>query len=106
MTDSKEPTVQTLNLSQLVGAELGQALGWDTQRTWATGVQVFVNPDHVLFVFKEQIRVEVEPGAEPLLPFQDSISRNVASVVMPVNVATALRDVLNKVIPDAPAKDA
>lgn len=85
-------------------AALGESLGWDTQRIWATAVQVFLNPDHGLIVFKEQLQVRAvaigaEPDDEPPLPLQAAISRNVASVVMPRDVLIQFRDVLLQLLP-------
>ena len=39
----------------ILGLPLDKQLGFDTQRIWATGAQVFIAEDHVLLVFREQI---------------------------------------------------
>lgn len=89
---------------------LKDSLGWDTQRVWATAVQVFLNPGHGLIVFKESIQVQAiattdEAAEEPPLPFQTAISRNVVSIVMPREVLVEFRDVLLKLLPlDADSK--
>ena len=57
------------------------ALGFDTQRTWATGVQPFINHDFSMLVFREQISANPDDGSAPAI-----LMRNVASVVIPTEV--------------------
>ena len=68
-------------------------LGWDVPRLWATNVQVFKNPDHCLFVFRELVQIEAEEGGE-----KSQIVRNVGSVVMPLDVAASFADVMSKLM--------
>lgn len=83
--------------------QLQKALGWDVPRIWATGVQIFSNPEYVLFVLQEQTEVEpVEPpeGMPPVL----TLARNVGSFVLPVEVARRFKKIMNELDfgPDAP----
>jgi|CXWL01.1.fsa_nt_gi hypothetical protein len=68
-------------------------LGWDTVRTWATGAQVFVNPDHAMIVFREQVQAQPLGEATP-----EVLMKNVASVVMPLSTARELRNILSTVL--------
>ncbi|MEK6637617.1 MAG: hypothetical protein AABY88_05985 [Pseudomonadota bacterium] len=64
-------------------------LGYDVDRTWATGAQVFTNQNNVLIVFREQTGVTKLDGS------LEMFIRNVGSVTMPTEVAVALRDALS-----------
>jgi hypothetical protein len=85
--------------------QLGKLIGWDAPRYWANNVQVFVNVDHVLFVFREQMSVEGDvlgtDGATSRQPV--NVGKSVASIIMPLSVATEFRAVMNKLFP-APAE--
>lgn len=83
-------------------AELGHMLGWDTNRAWANNVQIFKNPDHVIFVFREIIEVEAMESADAETGEKANIGKNVSSVVMPVKVAQSFAQVLQKLFADAP----
>lgn len=75
MTDTAVPPEEVpANLS------IDQQLGYDIDRTWATGAQVFANNNHVMIVFREQTGMQVDGEMKVL-------ARNVGSVVMPRNVA-------------------
>lgn len=87
---------EQIELSKLGVAELGHLLGFDTDRKWATGVQIFLNPGHVLFVFKEEILTP--PPADGSAP--NKVARNVVSVVMPLEVARSFKEALSNVLPD------
>lgn len=63
-------------------------LGFDVDRIWATSAQVFGNSHHYLIVFREQTATMVAGGSMEML------IRNVGSVVMPTEIAVALRDAL------------
>lgn len=72
------------------------ALGWDTQRTWANGVQVFASPDHVLFVLKEQVAA-LQPSAEGATTGTATVlARNVGSFVLPLAVAKSFKEIMTK----------
>ena len=79
--------------------EVGGLVGFDTVRVWSTQVQVFNNPNHTLFVFREHINL-LPPAEAEGAPAQTAMARNVASVVMPVEVAKALSKALREVFPD------
>lgn len=59
---------------------IDQQLGYDIARTWVTGAQVFANGNYVMIVFREQTGIQVDGEMKML-------ARNVASIVMPRNVA-------------------
>lgn len=70
------------------------ALGADIDRVWATGVQVFPNPQFTLVVFRDQSLAQDDNGEFV------QVMKNVASLVMPTEVAkqfsVALADSLEK----------
>ena len=66
-------------------------LGMDTGRLWATGAQSFVNADQTIIVFREQNMVNSEGGED-----FEILLKNVVSVVIPTEVARALRDQLTE----------
>lgn len=74
-----------MDIAQKIGeklAELGPSfqLGMDVPRTWASGVQAFINGDQTLLVFREQNII-------PVVGDVDVILKNVTSVILPTNVA-------------------
>ena len=77
---------------QLPALPLRDQLGYDTQRTWVTGFQIFANPNHVLLVLREQ-SVQLTDEGEPIVEV-----RNVGSLVMPTDTALQLRDLLAKTL--------
>lgn len=86
--------------------QLGQMMGWDGPRFWANNVQVFVNEDHALFVFREQMLVESQvPGPDGNSITQSmNVGKSVASIIMPLAVATEFKGVMARLFPD-PAKE-
>lgn len=56
----------------------------DLPRLWTTGAQSFVNDQHTMIVFREQNLLQ-GPDGEPT-----AIVRNVASLVMPTEIAVQL----------------
>ncbi len=63
-------------------------IAYDLPRVWTTGAQAFVDPNVTNIVFREQSLFEEDDGKK------QGLIRNVASVVMPTEVARQLRDVL------------
>ena len=63
----------------------------DIPRTWATGAQVFVNKDHALLVFREQNLLN-----DPETGTIEVVLKNVASLVMPIEVAAQLHALLTE----------
>lgn len=83
---------------ELLSAEqVGQTLGWDTNRIWATNVQIFRNPSHVLFVFREL--AELESHKEDGSKERVNLMKNVASIVLPPDVAESFADVMRRLYP-------
>jgi len=75
----------------------------DLPRLWATGVQVFPQPNFTMVVFREQISAvnSDDPDASA-----DHIIKNVSSVIVPNDVMESLRDILVDLFPkDKAAKD-
>ncbi|MFM7293636.1 MAG: hypothetical protein ACKO1K_02290 [Burkholderiales bacterium] len=71
--------------------QLREVLAWDTDRRWGNQVQVFLNPDHAMLILREQITVNVGgPDGDPQIA-----THNVASWVMPLEVARLLGEILN-----------
>lgn len=90
---TKQSDIETVALS---GMDLNQAalsIGFDTQRIWATGAQVTVAGNFAVIVFREQFNVE--PPSGDGASSKPGVSRNVASVVLPVEVARSLGKILN-----------
>ncbi|ALJ12602.1 hypothetical protein [Sphingopyxis macrogoltabida] len=61
----------------------------DIPREWATGAQVFLNSDHALIVFREQNLIN-----DPDKGTTTVVLKNVASMVMPIEVAVQIHSVL------------
>lgn len=72
-------------------------VGLNTDRIWATGLQVFANPEYTMIVFREQMNIQKEDGSDAQM-----LVKNVASVVMPTEVARQMKDILNRVLVDQP----
>lgn len=93
MVDSPDPNV----LIKSRGAEF--LIGFDTDRKFATGVQVFNQGSFQLIVFREQSLL-MTPEGEQL-----EAVKNVASVVMPTAVAQQFHKILGEALamgePDA-----
>jgi len=64
------------------------AIGYDLPRVWTTGAQVFVDARFSNIVFREQSLYTSDEGN------MQGLIRNVASVVMPTDMARQLRDLL------------
>lgn len=96
MNDSEKPEEE---VQAIAGEQLAHALGWDTTRVWSNNVQLFRNPDHTLFVFRELTELEgvKDDGSKEKAAF----AKNVASVVMPNSVADAFADIMKRIFIDA-----
>lgn len=70
-----------------------EQIGMDVDRKWVTGVQVTVNPDFTLFVFREQTTLNVELEGQPIS--NHKLIKNITSVVMPTSVARELAEILS-----------
>ncbi|WP_374397077.1 hypothetical protein [Sphingopyxis sp.] len=90
MTDEVKSELQTA----IEGLPFEMQLGFDVPRTWATAVQFFANPGHVLVVFREQVTQQADDGKANVL------AKNVASVVMPLDVAQEMHKILGRVLSD------
>lgn len=80
--------------------DLASQLGLDVERKWATAVQVFKNPDHALFVFKEVVQFQGIDPQSPELTLSAAVQRNVTSVVLPLNVAVEFSKILSGLMAD------
>lgn len=88
MTDEVKTDLQ----KAIEGMPFEMQLGFDVPRTWATGVQFFGNPGHVLAVFREQVTQPAAEGTATVL------AKNVASVVLPLDVAREMYKILGQVL--------
>jgi|SRR6185437_14361025 hypothetical protein len=89
-----QPTPANAKTPAEVIAEKGMefALGFDTDRIWATGVQSFVNPDFTMLVFREQTMAQKGDGSlEPMV-------KNVASIILPTQVVREFHALLTPVL--------
>lgn len=99
MPDEKLPLVEPAGVTSNATASVVPndpfiALGMDTQRIWATNFVFSVSEHHAVLVARE-IANFVSPNSGEL----SQVDRNVASLVMPLEVAVALRDMLNRQFP-------
>ena len=78
--------------------QLKQQLGWDTTRVWSNQVQVFLNPEQALFVFREAL--EAEGMDEQGAVHNVKVARNVASVLMPLAIAKDFAELMKRLYPD------
>lgn len=69
--------------------QMMQMLGFDTQRLWVTGVQVFVTGETTLIVLREQFDATLQDGKS------ETIMRNVGSLVMPTELAKEMAGIIN-----------
>jgi len=92
--------VEKLNLVGMGHAELAQLLAFDVPRTWATSVQAFSNPESMLFVFREVLNATAEPADPSEVQSPTVIQRNVASIILPLNVAKEFSQVLQQMFPN------
>ncbi|UAB76978.1 hypothetical protein INR77_13060 [Erythrobacter sp. SCSIO 43205] len=95
--DTPETEPEVLDQELMSAEQVGQALGWDTNRIWATNVQVFRNPSHVLFVFREM--AELEGRKTDGTKERVNLGKNVASIVLPPDVAESFADVMRRLYP-------
>ena len=72
-----------------------QLAGFDTDRIWATGLQVFIQGDFSLIVFREQMDLLDQNTGET-----KKMVKNLTSVIMPTEVVRQLKNILNGLIPD------
>ena len=86
---SSEPTPTTDTMS---AEEVARALGWDTNRVWSNNVQIFKNPDHVIFVFREMVELDAKDEQGTLK--KEGLAKNVASVVLPLDVAKSFAEIM------------
>lgn len=88
---ASEPTKVSTADQQKALAEKGTEfiMGMDVPRVWANGAQLFLNPQVALLVFREQNLATAEEGVELLL-------KNVASVVLPLDVAREMHRLLGE----------
>lgn len=100
MAEENEPTPAQVQSISAVPAELAQMLGFDVPRTWATAVQIFSNPDHVLFIFRETVAFQGNDSEAPELGLTTGLQRNVGSVIMPLGVAREFSKILAGLIGD------
>ncbi|MGN6289915.1 MAG: hypothetical protein ACTHNA_11695 [Sphingopyxis terrae] len=63
----------------------------DIPRVWTTGAQAFINKDHALLIFREQNLLN-----DPETGQVDVVLKNVASLVMPTEVAIQLHALLGE----------
>lgn len=80
-------------------AQVNHVLGWDTTRVWSDNVQIYRNPDHVIFIFREIVEMESPTGTGTAE--KTTFGKNVSSVVMPLPVAQAFADIMKTIFPDA-----
>lgn len=95
MTDEVEPTLP--GLEEMNEERLTKALGWDCPRYFANQAQVLVSADQAIIIFREAANINGIAGREGTL----NIARNIASIVVPTEVARGLRDLLNGLELDA-----
>lgn len=68
--------------------KIGQLYGLDTDRIFANQIQMFVNGTVSLFVLREVV------GMEASEEIKHSVGRNVASFILPTDVAKSLKDIM------------
>ncbi len=80
-----------------VAQDAAHSIGFNVPRVWANSVQVVPFPDQTIIVFREQFNFELaeKPDEEGKMP-TGAASRNVASMVLPKEVALQMaRIILN-----------
>ncbi len=82
-------------------------MGFDTQRIYANQAQMFVNGAVTMILFREGVAISNPDGSLP----PQGLSRNVASIVLPTDVAREIASLLTTTIeastgqaPGAPRK--
>jgi hypothetical protein len=73
-------------------------LASELPRIWATGVQLFVNGDHTLIIFREQNMIVIGDEVQGSL-------KNVASLIMPTVVAKEFHRMLGEQLQGLDEKD-
>jgi hypothetical protein len=79
-----------------------QHMAFDTDRVWATQASVLLSGPVALLVFREQANVSFEEQPDEAAI---DIAKNVASIVMPIEVAQELGALLKRVVGDPPPKE-
>lgn len=74
--------------------EIIRALAFDIPRAWATQVQVSVNGPLVSLVFRETANIVPEGSTET----SKTVAKNVASVLLPADVAGELAQLLQTTV--------
>lgn len=89
MTDTEKKGAQTIGPMNV--EQLQNVFAFDTQRIWGNSIQVLLNPDHAMLIFREQVAVNtVSPDGET-----SAVTKNVASWVMPLDVARQLGEAIS-----------
>jgi hypothetical protein len=109
MADEPEVGDKTAVVEVLMKQGPGAAMAMDLPRTWATGAQAVITGDFTMIIFREQNQFELEGvDGEPIEP--QVLVKNVASIVMPTEVARQFSKILagafaHQSAADADAKD-